>query len=191
MTRSQPWCLTARRCPRGHGAQRPHTVELSSSVSGPRSRTLHPAFECRNDTSVIVAPRTSQRHGWSYKEHDAVATARRRAGLVVGRVPSADPPGSRTPEDTTVSGDSHMKSKELRGLQAFRRVDAWFAEHPRSNFVELTRRNAWPHALRHGAERSSHNAADVPQLFEFDVRFDGHRLILPWGAEINRSQNSP
>src|SRR5437899_12572245 len=38
--------------------------------------------------------------------------------------------GSSTWNDTIFPGALRMKTKQSRGLQSFRRVEAWFADHP-------------------------------------------------------------
>src|ERR1051326_9264958 len=68
-------------------------------------------LSCRDDTFVVVVSDAG-------------------ADVVAGRVPSMDPERTQGIGGTTVLQGVRMKSHQTRGLQAFRRVEAWFAEHP-------------------------------------------------------------
>src|SRR5262249_16009985 len=103
---------------------KPFGVENSSLILSPRM--LPPGHGARDRRSLISCP-------------DAPSTAmtlpssraRRMAGLVVGCVPSAHPIRSTTPQEHNLQLEtSTMMWKQGRALQAFRRVQAWFAEHP-------------------------------------------------------------
>src|SRR5271169_1873998 len=91
--------------------------------------------------------------------------------------------------DLVVDADTNVSRVAVH--QRRRGSGAVLGERPRSNLVELTRRDARPYPLRHRSEHPAHNAADAPHLLEFSVRLDGHDLILTLRLRVSAVKASP